>query len=173
MKTITKDELEKAKANAIAEIENLYDNTDLDNLDDCKRTYNYYRWIHTKTNFIMNERQFSCRIESQLKRGTVVWVDFGFNMGNEFGGKHPAIILRKSGQTVFVVPLSSQEPSKKHNFHVKVDKVYGMTDITRWTNVLKLQNVSIQRIDENSSIGNVKGDVLDAINDALKKCHIF
>ena len=48
-----------------------------------------------------------------------------------------------------------------------------MTDITRWTNVLKLQNVSIQRIDENSSIGNVKGDVLDAINDALKKCHIF
>lgn len=27
-----------------------------------------------------------------LKRGNVVWVDFGFNIGNEFGGMHPAII---------------------------------------------------------------------------------
>ena len=27
-----------------------------------------------------------------LKRGNVVWIDFGFNIGNEFGGMHPAII---------------------------------------------------------------------------------
>ena len=43
----------------------------------------------------------------------------------------------------------------------------------RWTNVLRLQNVSIQRIDMTASIGNVKGTVLDAINDALKISHIF
>lgn len=30
-----------------------------------------------------------------LKRGNVVWIDFGFNIGNEFGGMHPAIILKK------------------------------------------------------------------------------
>ena len=29
-----------------------------------------------------------------LKRGNVVWIDFGFNIGNEFGGMHPAIILK-------------------------------------------------------------------------------
>ncbi len=28
-----------------------------------------------------------------LKRGNVVWIDFGFNIGNEFGGMHPAVIL--------------------------------------------------------------------------------
>lgn len=33
-----------------------------------------------------------------LKRGNVVWVDFGFNIGNEFGGMHPAIILKNDGQ---------------------------------------------------------------------------
>lgn len=43
----------------------------------------------------------------------------------------------------------------------------------RWTNVLKLQNVSIQRIDMSASIGNVKGDVLNKINEALKESHIF
>ncbi len=53
-------------------------------------------------------------------RGAVVWIEFGFNIGNEFGGRHPAIIMRKTG-----------------------------------------------------SIGNVKGEVLNEINNTLKKCHIF
>ena len=73
----------------------------------------------------------------------------------------------------FVVPLSSQEPNEKKDYHVKVEKVYGFRNMVRWTNVLKLQNVSIQRVDTKASMGNVKGDVLNDINDALKKCHIF
>ena len=29
-----------------------------------------------------------------LIRKTVIWVDFGYNIGTEFGGRHPAIILK-------------------------------------------------------------------------------
>ena len=95
------------------------------------------------------------------------------NIGNEFGGRHPAIILRKTADSIFVVPLSSQKPDSPQKYHVKIEKVYGFKNMERWTNVLRLQNVSIQRIDMTASIGNVKGTVLDAINDALKISHIF
>jgi len=121
----------------------------------------------------MDEPFFVCDKEDRLVRGAVVWIEFGFNIGNEFGGRHPAIILRKTGSSIFVVPLSSQEPDDKKDYHVKIEKVYGFRNMVRWTNVLKLQNVSIQRVDTSASIGNVKGYVLNDINNALKKCHIF
>ena len=57
-----------------------------------------------------------------LIRKTVIWVDFGYNIGTEFGGRHPAIILKNLKDSLVVIPLSSQEP-KKMDYSVKVDKV--------------------------------------------------
>ena len=45
-----------------------------------------------------------------LKRGNVVWIDFGFNIGNEFGGMHPAVILKNFDKDIFVLPVSSKKP---------------------------------------------------------------
>ena len=173
MTIVNKTDVEKSKQDAILTIESLFSNTELNDNDECKRINNYYQWVKTHTDFVLNESKVKCADEDKLIRGSVVWVEFGFNVGNEFGGKHPAIILRKTGNSVFVIPLSSQKPDKIQKWHVKVDKVYKFKDLTRWANVLKLQNVSIQRIDTNASIGNVKGKVLDDINQALRKCHIF
>ncbi|MBR5598229.1 MAG: type II toxin-antitoxin system PemK/MazF family toxin [Lachnospiraceae bacterium] len=173
MKIISQEELEKSKGNLDAQIDKLYSSTNKESDDERKRTNNYLQWISTKTQYVMDEPSFVCDKEDKLKRGAVVWIEFGFNVGDEFGGRHPAVILRKTPTSVFVVPLSSQEPSVKKDYHVKVEKVYGFKNMVRWTNVLTLQNVSIQRIDTNASIGNVKGKVLNDINEALKKCHIF
>lgn len=173
MKIVNQTELENAKETAKSQIDKLYSKTNIEDNNERKRTNNYYQWFATKTQFIIDEPNYVCDIEDKLVRGTVVWVEFGFNVGNEFGGRHPAIILRKTGSSLFVVPLSSQEPSEKKDYHVKVEKVYGFKNMVRWTNVLKLQNVSIQRVDANASIGNVKGGVLNDINAALKECHIF
>lgn len=173
MKNIEEKQLSARKDQVTNSIQTLYDNTDLDNPDDVKRSYNYFDWINTKTQIIKNEKNFVCNELESIVRGSVVWVEFGFNIGREFGGKHPAIVLRRTGDSVFVVPLSSQEPTNPQKYHVKVEKVYGFKNIVRWTNVLKIQNVSIQRIDFNASIGNVKGCILNNINDALKVSHIF
>lgn len=173
MKIISREELEKSKEKVISQIDKLYALTNENSDDERKRTHNYFQWLSTKTQYVMDEPSFVCDEEDKLVRGAVVWIEFGFNIGNEFGGRHPAIILRKTGSSIFVVPLSSQEPNEKKDYHVKVDKVYGFKNMVRWTNVLKLQNVSIQRVDTTASIGNVKGNVLNDINDALKKCHIF
>ena len=173
MKKITNDELKQSITSAKSQIDKLYNNTALENEDDIKRSHNYAQWIQKKTDIIINEPNYTCKHEEKLKRGAVVWIEFGFTIGNEFGGRHPAIILRKTEKSVFVVPLSSQRPNTPQKYHVRIDKVYGFKNMERWTNVLRLQNISIQRIDMNASIGNVKGNILDAINDALKETHIF
>ncbi|MEF9946672.1 MAG: hypothetical protein RR737_08825 [Lachnospiraceae bacterium] len=52
---------------------------------------NYHR---NTTPFVSQDKE--CLLHNLvLIRGNVVWVEFGFNVGCEFGGKHPAIIHSK------------------------------------------------------------------------------
>lgn len=62
-----------------------------------------------------------------LKRGNVVWIDFGFNVGNEFGGMHPAIILKNFDNELFVLPISSKKPSE----YKKIEKEFNDRKITK------------------------------------------
>ena len=177
LKNITKEQVLSSQTNAENQIHSLIANTDMEDNDDRKRTKNYCDWISKKTDYMINEKAFNEKdpIYSKIKRGSVIWVEFGFNIGVEFGGKHPAIVLRRAGSSIFVIPLSSQMPREIKPNHVRIDKVYGFKNLIRWANVLKMQNVSIQRVDisESASIGNVKGDVLNKINEAIKNTHIY
>ncbi len=53
-----------------------------------------------------------------FKRGNVVWIDFGFNVGNEFGGMHPAVILKNFEKDLFVLPISSKKPIE----YIRIEK---------------------------------------------------
>lgn len=103
-----------------------------------------------------------------LIRGYVVWVEFGFNIGKEFGGKHPALILRVAGDNLIVVPLSSQTPDPIKDYHVKVDKVYRFQPMTRWINIHRIRPIDLKRIDFTSTYGTVKGTVLNSISSAIQ-----
>lgn len=135
----------------------------------------FLRWIKRKTEIISQEKEFTVSKDIELRRTKVFWVDFGFNIGQEFGGKHPAIILRVSGQQVFVLPLSSQapDPDKIDNpMFVKIPNVFDFPYMTRWINVLNIKCVSIQRIDFSSHSGRVSGKIMDKISEAISKCGI-
>jgi len=102
-----------------------------------------------------------------LRRGNVIWVNFGFNIGREFRGKHPALILKNVKDTLIVLPLSSKPPNDP-DISVKIDNVYGLPLKLRWGNILRIIPVSIMRIDFNSPIGSVKNDVLKDVSDKIK-----
>lgn len=106
-----------------------------------------------------------------LIRKTVVWVDFGYNIGTEFGGRHPAIILKNLKESLIVIPLSSQIP-KIMDYSVKVDKVYGFPEMPRWANVTRITQVSLSRVQYNK-FGDVKSCVLKEICEKLKDCGII
>ncbi|MHB1043343.1 MAG: type II toxin-antitoxin system PemK/MazF family toxin [Eubacteriales bacterium] len=145
-------------------------------IEETKIVYAFIKHLQNKTEMFIDEEIFQIPDGIVIKRGMVFWVNFGVNIGQEFGGKHPAIVLKVGGKTAIVAPLSSQEPTEKQKnsgTYIEVDKVHGLKNIKRWCNVLNTMPVSLQRFDFNSSTGNVKGYVLDRLNEGIKKSCVW
>ncbi|MCI8618030.1 MAG: type II toxin-antitoxin system PemK/MazF family toxin [Clostridia bacterium] len=127
-----------------------------------------------------------------LRRGNVVWIDFGFNIGNEFGGMHPAIILKNFDSELFVLPLSSKKPKeyikieqeyknkkisleeckkKKDNITeiIELDSVYRFKNMVRWGNITRIRKVSILRLNFYGTIGKVDGKYMNTISKHISK----
>lgn len=125
-----------------------------------------------------------------FKRGNVVWIDFGFNIGNEFGGMHPAIILKNFNSELFVLPVSSKIPKEyikieqeykngKITFEecekkkskiteiIQIDSIYRFKNMIRWANITRMKKVSILRLNFNGTIGKIDGKYLSLINEKI------
>lgn len=139
----------------------------------------YYRYDKETDTYVISVKKQSVPCEDiemiarslVLIRKAVVWVDFGYNIGTEFGGRHPAIILKNLKDSLIVIPLSSQEP-KSMDYNVKVDKVYGYPLLPRWVNVTRITQVSLSRV-HFEKIGDVKPCILNQISEKLKNCGII
>lgn len=71
-------------------------------------------WQKTTAHWLKMEHEKKIRHTYKIfKRGTIIFVDFGLNIGHEFSGKHFAIVLNKedkrSNSILTVVPLTSKE----------------------------------------------------------------
>lgn len=153
-------------------------------------------YILKKNNYIFNNTNISKADVLLLakrilfKRGNVVWIDFGFNIGNEFGGMHPAIILKNFNSELFVLPVSSKKPkeylkieqeykngkitfeeSKKKKSKIteviQIDSIYRFKDMIRWANITRIKKVSILRLNFNGTIGKIDGKYLSIINEKI------
>ena len=127
-----------------------------------------------------------------LKRGNVAWIDFGFNIGYEFGGMHPAIILKNFDKDLFVLPVSSKKPieyaiiekdfedgkiseeecnrrKEKITEIVQLDKIVGFKEMTRWANITRMRKVSILRLNFSGTIGRIDGKYLSIISEKISE----
>lgn len=68
-------------------------------------------WIENWTNYLKREKKFNPRGIPALKRGSIIYADFGFNVGQEYGGLHYAIVLNhqdsRNNSLLHVLPLTS------------------------------------------------------------------
>lgn len=68
-------------------------------------------WLETFSDYLLDEQKFDYSKIPSYKRGDVVSVNLGFNVGSEQGGLHYAIVLDNDNQqaspVITVVPLSS------------------------------------------------------------------
>ncbi|GAK47762.1 hypothetical protein LOSG293_110780 [Secundilactobacillus oryzae JCM 18671] len=91
-----------------------------------KNKPNKYKWLPdwtlNKSNYLLHEHDPQNRNKKVYKRGSIVNVDFGVNVGQELTGNHFAIILNKHDNSrndkLTVIPLTSHE----HPNTVKLDK---------------------------------------------------
>lgn len=86
------------------------------------------QWLSSWIYYISTEKQFDSSKLMTYKRGDIVHVNFGFNVHNELGGTHYAVVVENdnsaSNGTVMVVPLKSadsEEDAKK--------EIYERTDV--------------------------------------------
>ncbi len=67
-------------------------------------------WITHWSNLLTRENTFDPTFLPYFKRGDIVYIDLGFNVGSEHGGIHYAVVYEnnnsKKNNTVIVVPLS-------------------------------------------------------------------
>lgn len=81
------------------------------------------KWLKAYKNYLEFEEKFNPKKLIKYSRGSVIKVNLGFNVGNELGGVHFAVVLdnnnSKSSGTVTVVPLSSKKQKDKESEYIE------------------------------------------------------
>lgn len=76
-------------------------------------------WFEDFCKYNLAEEKFNPRLLKRYKRGSVITVNLGFNVGNEERGLHYYIVLDKSNAlssgTLTVIPLTSKKENKQYN----------------------------------------------------------
>lgn len=94
-------------------------------------------WLNKWSKYIIREKGFSPALMPYYKRGDIVYVDFGFNIGAEYGGIHYAAVVEINNNNrngnILVVPLTSLDKSKSISDIPKND-VYLGDNVIEWTN---------------------------------------
>jgi len=134
----------------------------------------YYKVSSDGTEYLRNSQPIDINDSNDLLhclvflRGNVVWIDFGFNIGCEFGGRHPAIILKNLGEALIVAPLTSGTLSTPKPAEVVIDTVFNLPRRDRYTNITRIAPISIYRVNLNSPMGSVRSARMREIFNAIK-----
>ena len=73
-------------------------------------------WIVKWCLYLQNELTFESKKLKAYKQREIILVDFGFNVGSEFGGRHYAVVLEKENNprsgVILVAPITSYTSEK-------------------------------------------------------------
>ena len=73
-------------------------------------------WLVKWCLYLQNEETFEPQNLKAYKQREIILVDFGFNIGSEFGGRHYAVVLEKNNNprsgVILVAPITSYTPEK-------------------------------------------------------------
>ena len=137
------------------------------------------QWLKIWSNYLLFENKFNPKQMIYYKRGDIVLAHFGYNVGNELGGIHYAVVIEKnnniSNGIVTVIPLSSLEAGKTkndlHNSEVFLGKVIGNVDC--YAMPLQIRPISKLRIIKPKHKGHgkttVSGELLDKIDNQIRR----
>lgn len=112
----TKEEIKNHKDQTISDLSAFLD-TLIEMPSEAKRADLISYWLKDFQHYISQEKSFDASKIKSYKRGDVIKVNLGFNIGSEQGGLRYAIVLDKSNKhnakTITIVPLTSQKEEKR------------------------------------------------------------
>lgn len=139
-------------------------------------------WLKTWTKLLKREEKFCPEYLPYYKCGDIVYADFGFNVGSEFGGIHYAVVMEnnnnKRNGNIIVVPLTSLDKNKSINDIPRVDvyigdNVIGWTDSATIAKPNQIRAISKMRIVKpvtpEDKTARLNGDQLQLIDNKLNE----
>lgn len=113
----TKEEIKSHKNKSLSDLSVFLDKLiDSGIPSDSKRADLISYWLKDFQRYISQENTFNASKIKAYKRGDVIKVNLGFNIGSEQGGLRYAIVLDKdnkhNAKTITVIPLTSQKEEK-------------------------------------------------------------
>lgn len=137
-------------------------------------------WINDFSNYHDNEKKFKTTDLKTFKRGDIIKVNLGFNIGNELGGLHYCVVLNKNDNpyngTLNVVPLTSKKENKGYNSDTCIDLgdelyISLLTKVHTEFNKIKKQLSNLKEIESTKKFSQ-KLEYLDKLqNELLKMKH--
>ena len=189
-KSVTDDEIIKHKKEAIKKLNKTFEAfINSPNPKHKKKADLVAYWIESYSKYLLLEEKFNYTSIPRYKRGDVISVNFGFNVGSEHGGLHYAIVLdndnKQSSPVITVVPLSSGKEENTYErdvflgneLHDKLSAKYNklivrvekeLEEVTKMIDVLT-KSVS-------SSLGKeetLQRDATDLLNDLENRLNIL
>lgn len=83
-------------------------------------------WLKQYADYVLDEKKFNVQRIISYKRGDILKLDFGFNVGSEWGGLHYAVVIENnnphSSSVVTVLPLTSGTEEDVHNRDLYIGK---------------------------------------------------
>lgn len=115
-----------------------------------KRRGIFGNWLKRHNKYLKKETFFNPKTHIVYKRKMVIHVDFGFNVGAEYGGFHWAVVIQNDNQTahtVVVVPLSSVKSGQKtHQKDAFLGKIDGLNENDAEALIGQITTISKMRI---------------------------
>lgn len=159
----TNKEIAIYTATAIQELEDYLHHLQQIGEPDDKRAEKIGQWISNWTRYLKREKRFNPKSIPALKRGSIVYADFGFNVDREYGGLHYAIVLNRKdsrqNHLLHVLPLTSvKEKTDLNNlkyFQLSIDKeVYRLLREKAKSKTLELKEIAEQAKEKREKLSN-------------------
>ena len=139
-------------------------------------------WVTDWIRFLKNEETFNPKKLKRYKRGDVIKVHLGFNVGNEEGGLHYAIVIDNNNSindaTIRIIPLTSVKPNKNLN-RLRSGEIYLGNEFYRLMQAKLLSSAYSLRLEikylqdmitvTDSKNITVPNDILKRINELQKE----
>ena len=116
--------------------------------DSQNKKYQYLPfWLEKESKLLLRELKNPRKFFNTYKRGTIVRVDFGVNIGCEFSQVHYAIVLNKKdnrlSETISVMPLTSKDKGSNLNIGNVI-----------FDNAMKTINIQLEKVEAEKEIQN-------------------
>lgn len=127
-------------------------------------------WINDFSEYHDEEKTFDTTKMKTFKRGDIIKVNLGYNIGNELGGLHYCVVINKFDNpfngTLNVIPLTSKKENKKyHKSCVSLgSELYNILS----ANIEKENNKLNNLLSELDKLDNIPEDFQEAISKKMK-----